>query len=72
MADDTRDSNQNNPAPASTEQPGSVDSTQPAKKFPKGVVLGKDGKPYVPSNLHSRLLTLSRNRLTETLFTTHS
>ncbi|KEZ43597.1 hypothetical protein SAPIO_CDS4524 [Scedosporium apiospermum] len=45
MADDTRDSNQNNPAPASTEQPGSVDSTQPAKKFPKGVVLGKDGKP---------------------------
>lgn len=38
MADDTRDPPA---APVSSETP----TATPPKKFPKGVVLGKDGKP---------------------------
>jgi hypothetical protein len=40
MADDTRD-NQSGTAAAT----GGSTTTAPPKKFPKGVVLGKDGKP---------------------------
>jgi hypothetical protein len=42
MADDARDSDAVSPT-----APGIGTAPVPPKKFPKGVVLGKDGKPYV-------------------------
>lgn len=44
MADDTRDSTSNGTPGAGQAGAG---SSEPPKKFPKGVVLGPDGKPYV-------------------------
>ncbi|PKS07082.1 hypothetical protein jhhlp_005679 [Lomentospora prolificans] len=46
MADDTRGQNESSP-PAVTTAPVVDKLSQPPKKFPTGVVLGKDGKPYV-------------------------
>ena len=44
MAEDTRESKPNDPVPAGSAA-GTTGATEPPKKLPKGMVLGKDGKP---------------------------
>jgi FAD-linked sulfhydryl oxidase len=52
-ADDTEPQPGSAPAAADSVAPGAsaITTTEPPKKFPKGVVLGKDGKPYVSRTL---------------------
>lgn len=56
MADDTRDND-----PISTTAPATpIPAAGPRRKLPKGIVLGKDGKPWAP---------LSTNKLPNTMLT---
>lgn len=50
MADDTRDKEKSNESSGTKIGGGDV----PKTKLPKGMIMGKDGKPYVPSSVFEK------------------